>query len=184
MTHTLVGDDVQPGPTLYQLYRLTETADGHLIYFAASDSEMHGVFRALNRPELCEDPRFQVSERVRNAELLGGILHDEFRKWPTREILARMIAEDVPAGPVNTLEQALEDPQVLHNDAVFELEHPTVGRIRQAKPAARFDATPTDVRVPPPLHGEHTAEVLAELGYDEAACRRLAEEGVVVLPSR
>jgi formyl-CoA transferase/CoA:oxalate CoA-transferase len=93
-----------------------------------------------------------------------------------------MIAEDVPVGPVNTLEQALEDPQVLHNDAVFELEHPTVGRIRQAKPAARFDRTPTQVRVPPPLHGEHTAEVLAELGYDADARRKLAADGIVVLP--
>jgi crotonobetainyl-CoA:carnitine CoA-transferase CaiB-like acyl-CoA transferase len=184
MAHTLVGPDVQPGPTLYELYRLTETADGHLIYFAASDSEMHGVFRALNRSELCDDPRFQVFERAKNAEALGQILYDEFRKWPTREILERMIAEDVPVGPVNTLEEVMQDPQVLHNESVFELEHPTVGRIRQAKPAARFDATPTQVRRPPPLHGEHTEEVLAELGYDATARQRLAAEGAVVLPVR
>jgi crotonobetainyl-CoA:carnitine CoA-transferase CaiB-like acyl-CoA transferase len=181
MAHTLVGDGVVPGPTLYELYRLTETADGHLIYFAASDSEMHGVFRALNRSDLCQDPRFTVFERAKNAEALGQILYDEFRKWTTADILARMIAEDVPVGPVNSLEQVFDDPQILHNDSVFELEHPTVGRIRQAKPAARFDATPTEVRMPPPLHGEHTAEVLAELGYDEAACRRLVEDGVVAL---
>jgi formyl-CoA transferase/CoA:oxalate CoA-transferase len=93
-----------------------------------------------------------------------------------------MIAEDVPVGPVNTLEEVMQDPQVLHNESVFELEHPTVGRIRQAKPAARFDATPTQVRRPPPLHGEHTEEVLAELGYDAAARQRLAAEGAVVLP--
>jgi crotonobetainyl-CoA:carnitine CoA-transferase CaiB-like acyl-CoA transferase len=182
MAHTLVGPDVQPGPTLYELYRLTETADGHLIYFAASDSEMHGVFRALKRPELCDDPRFGVFERAKHAEVLGQILYDEFRKWPTREILARLLAEDVPVGPVNSLEQVLEDPQLRHNDSIFELEHPTVGRIRQPKPAARFEGTPTRVPTPPPLHAEHTAEVLAELGYDEAARRRLAADGVVVLP--
>lgn len=181
MAHTLMGDGVQPGPTLYELYRLTETADGHLIYFAASDAEMHGVFRALKRPDLCDDPRFQAFERGKNAEALGQILYDEFHKWATADILARMLAEDVPVGPVHTLEQVLDDPQIRHNGSVFELEHAVVGRIRQAKPAARFDATPTEVRIPPPLHGEHTAEVLAELGYDEAACGRLAEEGVVVL---
>jgi len=182
MAHTMLGDDVAPGPTLYEIYHLTETADGHLVYFAASDSEFHGLFRALGRPELCEDPRFSLWERGKNAEALGQILYDEFHKWPTQEILARMIAEDVPCGPVNSLEQALADPQVRHNGAVVEVEHPVVGRMRQAAPAARFDRTPPRPGKAAPLHGEHTEEVLKELGYDDAARKRLAEEGVIVSP--
>jgi crotonobetainyl-CoA:carnitine CoA-transferase CaiB-like acyl-CoA transferase len=179
MAHTLIGDGVEPGPTLYQIYRLTETADGHLIYFTASESEMHGLFRALGRPELCEDPRFQLWERAKNAEALGKILYEEFRKWPTQEILARMIAEDVPAGPVNSLEEMLEDPQILHNGTVIELEHPSVGRMRQAAPAAKFDRTPTAPGAAPPLHGEHTDAILDEHGYDEAARALLRAEGVI-----
>jgi crotonobetainyl-CoA:carnitine CoA-transferase CaiB-like acyl-CoA transferase len=180
MAHTMVGDGVDPGPTLYELYRLTETADGHLIYFAVSDSEMHGVFRALGRPELCEDPRFTLWERGKHAALLGEILADGFRKWPTSEILARLIAEDVPAGPVNSLEAVFDDPQLRHNQAIIELEHPTVGRIRQAAPAARFDKTPAQAGSAPPLLGEHTDEVLGELlGYDRNAIEALRKEGVL-----
>jgi crotonobetainyl-CoA:carnitine CoA-transferase CaiB-like acyl-CoA transferase len=179
MKQTMLGDDVAPGPTLYEMYRLTETADGHLVYFTASDSEFHGLLRALGRPELCDDPRFALWERAKHAEILGQILYDEFKKWPTAEILARMLEEDVPAGPVNTLDDALEDPQILHNESVLELEHPVAGRIRQAKPAARFDKTATEPSLPPPLHGEHTDEILAELGYDEAKREALRAAGVI-----
>jgi crotonobetainyl-CoA:carnitine CoA-transferase CaiB-like acyl-CoA transferase len=179
MKQTLLGEDVAPGPTLYEMYRLTETADGHLVYFSASDSEFHGLLRALGRADLIEDPRFQLFERAKHVEVLGQILYDEFKKWPTAEIIARLIAEDVPVGPVNSLDEALDDPQVRHNESVLELEHPVAGRMRQAKPAARFDRTPTHVTAPPPLHGEHTDAVLAEIGYDEARRESLRAAGVL-----
>jgi crotonobetainyl-CoA:carnitine CoA-transferase CaiB-like acyl-CoA transferase len=180
MKQTMIGEgEVAPGPTLYELYRLTETADGHLVYFAASDDEFHGLLRALGRTDLIEDPRFTIWERAKNAEAIGQILYDEFRKWPTAEILARLIAEDVAAGPVNSLDDALADPQILHNGSLLELEHPVAGRMRQAKPAARFDKTPTAVTSPPPLHGEHTDAVLAELGYDAAKRDALRAAGVI-----
>jgi crotonobetainyl-CoA:carnitine CoA-transferase CaiB-like acyl-CoA transferase len=179
MKQTMLGDDVTPGPTLYEMYRLTETEDGHLVYFAASDDEFHGLLRALGRADLIEDPRFTLWERAKNAEALGQILYDEFKKWPTTAILARLIEEDVPAGPVNSLDDALVDPQIVHNGSLLELEHPVAGRMRQAKPAARFDGTPTELTTPPPLHGEHTEQVLAELGYDEAKLASLRAEGVI-----
>lgn len=179
MKQTMLGEEVAPGPTLYELYRLTETEDGHLVYFAASDDEFHGLLRALGRAELIEDPRFALFERVKHAEAIGQILYDEFKKWPTAKILARLLEEDVPCGPVNSLEDALADPQIVHNGSLLELEHPVAGRMRQAKPAARFDGTPTEVSAPPPLHGEHTDEILAELGYDAAKIEALRAEGVI-----
>jgi crotonobetainyl-CoA:carnitine CoA-transferase CaiB-like acyl-CoA transferase len=179
MAHTLLGENIAGGPTLYELYRLTETADGHQIYFEASQDEMEGVFRALNRPELCQDPRFALFERAKNAEALGAILYEEFRKWPTKEITDRLIAEQVPVGPVNSLEDVFDDPQIKHNGCVFEQEHPKAGRLRQAMPAAKFDKTPTTPGRVAPLLGEHTEEVLAEFGYGAQARAELRGEGVI-----
>ncbi len=183
MAHTMVGDGVErPGPTLYQIYRLTETNDGHLIYFAASDSEFHGLFRALERPDLAEDERFatlQARSVPENFEAVGAILFEEFRKWSTDDILPRLLAEQVPAGPVHSLEQVIDDPQIRHNGVILERDHPVAGTIRQAAPAARFDKTPQEAGRLPPLHGEHTEEVLAEIGFDEATREKLRADGVI-----
>jgi crotonobetainyl-CoA:carnitine CoA-transferase CaiB-like acyl-CoA transferase len=180
MAHTMVGEGVTPGPTLYELYRLTETADGHLVFFAVTDAECHGLFRALGRPEWCEDPRLrELPSRIGHRELYEELVYGEFRKWSTREILARLAAEALPAAPVLSLEEVLADPQVRHNGILVERDHPTAGRIRQPRPAARFDRTPAEAGRLAPLPGEHTDEILAELGIDPEERRRLREAGVV-----
>ena len=182
MRHTMLGDGVSGGTALYEIYRLWETADGHLIYFAASDSEFHALFRAVGRSEWCEDERFATVAARTNPEnfaALGELLFREIKRWKTGELLERMIAEEVPVGPVLSLDEIFEDPQVRHNGTIFEAEHPVYGRYRQARPAARFDRTPAEAARMPPLHGEHTEEILAELGYDDAARAQLRDDGVI-----
>jgi crotonobetainyl-CoA:carnitine CoA-transferase CaiB-like acyl-CoA transferase len=180
MAHTMVGDGVRPGPTLYELYRLTETADGHLIYFAVSDAEFHGLFRALGEPGWCDDPRFRdLPSRMAHASVLEGMIRDAFRRWRTDEVLARMAAESLPAAPVLSLEQVIADPQVRHNETLLEREHPTAGVLRQPRPPARFDRTPAEAGRLAPLLGEHTDEILAELGLPEPERHALRAQGVV-----
>ena len=124
-------------------------------------------------------PRRTLRQRQHHLEEIGRILYAEFRKWRTSDILERMVAEDVPVGPVLGLEDLLDDPQIRHNGRVFEREHPSAGVLRQCKPAARFSATPQEPASLPPLLGEHTDELLEGLGYDEAARRALRADGVV-----
>jgi formyl-CoA transferase/CoA:oxalate CoA-transferase len=121
----------------------------------------------------------QERSKLENRELLGGMILEEMKKRPTRELVARMAEEDVPVGPVNSIEEMLVDPQIVHNDSWFEMDHPSAGKLRAPRPVARFGETPQEVRRMPPLHGEHTAEVLRELGFDEAAQAQLRAGGVI-----
>jgi len=182
MAHTFVGEGVRPGSTLYELYRLWETADGHLIYFTASEDEFQGLFRALGHPEWCSDPRFgSAAARRKPAHwaALGAALEAAFREWRTEDLLERLVAEQVPVGPVLSLEEIFEDPQVRHNQSIVESEHPSAGRMRQARPPARFSRTPQQPARPPPLHGEHSEEILRELGYREEDLVRLRADEVI-----
>ena len=86
------------------------------------------------------------------------------RAQTTASLCARLEAEDVPHAPVNRLETLHEDAQVVANALLVEMEHPSAGRMRTPRPVARFDATPASLRRPPPLLGEHGAELLRELG--------------------
>jgi crotonobetainyl-CoA:carnitine CoA-transferase CaiB-like acyl-CoA transferase len=186
IAHTFLGDETVPGVPLYELYRLWETADGHIIYFAASDVEFEGLFRAVGHPEWSDDERFNsIGARIvpENREALGGLLMEAILSIPTRELLERMAEEEVPVGPVLDLDQIAADPQVVHNEAILEFDHPTAGRYQQARPAARFDKTPQDPRRRmPALHGEHTEEVLRELGYADADLERARGAGVIPKP--
>lgn len=180
MRHTLLDEDAEDGPALYDVYRLWETADGHLVWFATVDREYHGLFRALGRPEWCEDERFcSVGARARNVEELGQLLYDELRKWETAKLYPRMVAEDVPVGPVLSIEEMLEDAQIKHNGMIEVRVHPAAGRMRQTRGAARFHGTPSEqVELAPEL-GEHTEEVLGQLGYDASRLAELRDEGVI-----
>jgi crotonobetainyl-CoA:carnitine CoA-transferase CaiB-like acyl-CoA transferase len=180
LKQTIVGDDVVPGIPLYDAYRLTDTEDGHLIYFMASKAEFHGLFRAIDRPDLIEDGRFNgPGMNPEDLGVLGEILEDEFRKWKTDEITARLVAEQVPVGPVLSLEEVFEDPQIRHNGLINERVHPTAGRIREVRPAAHFDGTVLEERPIAPLKGEHTDEILTELGIDAAERAALRADGIL-----
>jgi len=180
LKHTMLEEDAVPGFALYEVYRLTYTEDGQLIYFMASKAEFDGMFRALNRPDLIEDGRFDgPGVSAEDLGILGEILEEEFRKWKTAEITQRLVAEQVPVGPILSLDEVLEDPQIKHNDSVVEREHPTAGRIREARPGAHFGGTVPDMAPIAPLKGEHTDEILGDLGIEKAELDRLRADGVL-----
>lgn len=183
MSRTMLDDELfGQRATLGQVMSVTRCGTGELIYFVASDSERHGLFRALDRPDLIDDPRFGTIAGLSqpgNFAAMGEILAAEFEKWDAAALLPRLLAEDVPCGPVNDFETLLTDPQITHNDSIWEWDHPTGGRIRQARPAPRMSATPIEPQATAALLGEHTDEVLALLGHDAASIASLRERGIV-----
>ncbi len=181
IAHTMIGEGVDTAAALYDIYRLRETADGALVVLAASESEFQGLTRALNRIDLLADERFQsLGARIKNVVVLEEILVAEFSKWRAADILERLVAEDVPAGPVSSLEEVITDPQIQHNRAIVETDHPQAGRMRQPAPPARFDRTPSAAGSPAPLLGSHTDEVLSEIGLEQAERDSLREAGIIV----
>ena len=180
MKHTFLGEGASEGPALYERYHLSETKDGHVVTWTGADGEWHALFRALDRPELCTDERFATGRaRFENGEELGEILRREFRSQATADLLQRMQEEDVPGGPVHSLDDLVDDPQIAHNGQIFQRDHPTAGAIRQCGPAPRFSHTPTEPGPIAPLLGEHTDEILAELSYDPEKIASLREASVV-----
>ena len=159
-----------------------ETADGYITVGTISDSEWQGFCAASGRPDLAEDPRFNTpGGRAANATERILLMAEIIRERPTADWLQRLDANDVPSAPVLRRNEVIANEQVLARELVVELDHPDIGLVRQAKPAARFDRTPARIQGPAPRIGEHSAAILAEIGLEAAEIEQLATEEVVRL---
>ncbi|MEM7288359.1 MAG: CoA transferase [Actinomycetota bacterium] len=183
MGHTMYGEEVAPGALLYDIYRLQQTADGHIVYFSASDKEFAGLAEALGHPEWAQDERFATPESrfsPENFETLGAMLHNAFLQFTSAEIMERLHEHEVPGAPVLSLEEVFDDPQVRHNDAILEFDHPSAGPVKVAKPPVRWSHTSPEIRTSADHLGESTDEILAGAGYDADAIAALREAGVIL----
>jgi crotonobetainyl-CoA:carnitine CoA-transferase CaiB-like acyl-CoA transferase len=162
-------------------YRLFEARDKWFILAVGNDRQFDALCRAIGRPELAEDPRFRRnSDRVAGRDELEQILSDVFPTRTAEEWTEALLALGVPCGPVNSIADVFSDPQVKAREMLIELEHPTVGVIRQAGIPFKFTETPAEARRHPPLLGEQTDEVLRELlGLRDDELGELRREGAI-----
>ena len=182
MDHTLLGEGTSGGLRVVDIYQLTDCVDGKLIYFCANNAQLRGVLRALNRAELCDDPRFSTSEAVgkpENFEALGRIIVDEFAKVRRDDVLARLTEHDVPCGPILEPDEVPANEQIRASGSLVEWEHPEAGRVRQPRSPMHFSVTPAEFKTGCAQVGQHTEEVLRELGRSPDQIAALRTSGVI-----
>ena len=175
-----VGNEVDPAKAQMGLDLVFKTVDGYITAAAVSDAEWAGFCRAIRHDEWIEDSKFKTpADRSRNQSLRRQMMSDELAKWKSEEILKRMKIEDVPCAPILDRWSILEDEQVQENEVIEIHDHPTLGNVRQPRPAARFDRSPTKVTALAPFLGADNSAILAEAGYAEADIDRLELDGVL-----
>ena len=180
INETFIGDDVRRGLTMTDMYAVFEAADGFMAVYPSSNVEWRALCAAMERPELIEDERFRSpNRRGRNFESLQRELRRMFQGMGVAEVCRRLDAAGVPCAPMRPRGEVANDPQVIANELIVEQEFESLGRVRQPRPAARFGGTPTAIRTAAPALGEHTDQVLRELGRSDAQIARLRASGTI-----
>jgi crotonobetainyl-CoA:carnitine CoA-transferase CaiB-like acyl-CoA transferase len=177
--YTYLGED--PESRRRPFPRALKTRDGgHVLISSITDAQHQGCCRALGLDHLIDDERFaNLTARSEHMHELLALLAEQTRTLDTHTLCARLEAEDAPHAAVTALGDVPEHPQVVANGTLVELEHPHCGALRLPRPVENFDATPSSIRSLAPLLGEHTDEVLTELGLDAGAREKLRADGVL-----
>lgn len=177
---TFVGQEVTGRTAASFIDLIYETSNGFMTVAVMGNKEWTALTRALERPEWLDDARFKTPALCdQNIDDRLQMTQDVLKSRTTEEWLARLEVEGVPCAPVLTRDEVIRHPQVLASDILMETEHPVVGRLRQTRPAARFAKTPTEYRRGAPLLGEHTGEILGELGLSRQDIDALQKRGVI-----
>ncbi len=180
--HTFVGDELPRESAQSFIDLIYETKKGYISVAVQSNREWEGLCRAFNKPEWLQDPNFATATlRGKNIDMRlqmtqDVLLTDTADNWQTR-----LEAEDVPCAPVLTRTQLIRHPQTLANDAIAEIDHPVAGRLRQARPAPRFSQTPTSFRLPAPILGADSHQILGHIGLSDDEIEQMVSDGITSL---
>jgi crotonobetainyl-CoA:carnitine CoA-transferase CaiB-like acyl-CoA transferase len=161
-------------------YETFATSDGEIAVAVGSERQWARFVEAVGMPEIGDDVRFATNgARVAHRHELRPLLGARFKEAGSADWLSRLEAAEVPCGPLNDLAAALASPQARARGVLVDVEHPALGMVRQVAPPFALSRTPASVRTAPPLLGEHSAEILAELGYGSAEIEALRATGVI-----
>jgi crotonobetainyl-CoA:carnitine CoA-transferase CaiB-like acyl-CoA transferase len=162
-------------------YQGFETKDKYVIVAVGNDQLWVKFCKVIGRPDLAEDPRFKTNPlRVRNRKECIGILAPILKTRTRDEWVELLNRESIPCAPINTMDEVFSNPQVLHRKMLEVVDHPTAGKIKMVGIPVKYSDAETAIRRPPPLLGQHTAEILSEvLGYEAVRIEKLKADGVV-----
>jgi crotonobetainyl-CoA:carnitine CoA-transferase CaiB-like acyl-CoA transferase len=177
---TFVGKEVSTQRAATFIDLIYETRDGFISVSAMKNEHWEALCRVVGHPEWLDDERFSTpaardAHANERLELTQSVLYER----TAEEWLTLLDSAGVPSAPVLTRREMIDHPQVVASNLIIETEHPIAGPLRQTRPAARFDKTPPEIRRGAPLHGEHTTEVLAEIGLSSADIEQLKDLGAI-----
>ena len=178
---TMVGQEknVRRGQLAQDL--IFETKDGYITCGAVSDSEWEGMCAALDQPEWLTDERFSTPMgRIMNAKERIDGMGDVLKSKTSAQWLEKLDAHDVPCAPVLSRPEILENEQIIANELIRQYEHPRLGQIRQPRPGAKFSRSEIRTEAIAPGLGEHSEQILIELGVSKSQIAELIEDGVVM----
>jgi crotonobetainyl-CoA:carnitine CoA-transferase CaiB-like acyl-CoA transferase len=160
-------------------YQAFETKDGKwMVVAAANDRFFKKLAEAIGMPELAEDPRFKTNvDRVKNREVLVSMLQEVFKKKTRDEWISILREAGVPVAPVYDIDEVFEDPY--SREIVLEIPHPTLGKVRLLSEPGKINGERPNSELHPPLPGEHTIEILKEIGYSDEEIEKLIKDNVV-----
>jgi crotonobetainyl-CoA:carnitine CoA-transferase CaiB-like acyl-CoA transferase/2-hydroxychromene-2-carboxylate isomerase len=180
MQYTVVGTEATAADPNDRPDLVFKTSDGYITAGTISDSEWQGFCRASGDPELAKDLQFATpSARSVNATARINKMAEYIGQHTTAEWLERLDAADVPCAPILRRGEIIHNEQVIAREIIAEFDQPKVGRVRQPKPAARFEINAAAIGGPAPRVGEHSRDVLRELGYDDGAIDKMVAERCV-----
>lgn len=177
---TFVGKEVSSARAATFIDLIYETKSDYISVSVVSDEHWRGLCAAVGHPEWLEDDRFKTAAgRDRYANERLELTQEALLEKNADEWLEILDSAGVPCAPVLKRHEMIHHPQVEASGIVVETEHPHVGRLRQARNAARFEATPTEMRLGAPHHGEHTRAIMSDLGFSNAEIDGLIADGVI-----
>ena len=170
---------IQKAATFIDL--IYETKTDYITVSTMTNDQWSSFCEAANREHLLEDERFKTPAlRDENADIRLNLIQEALLERDAAEWLETLEEAGVPCAPVLTRRQMIDHPQVQASGIVIEHDHPHAGRLRQARPAARFEGTPTAIRYGGPLLGEHTYDLLGEIGYSESEIDAMVNSGALL----
>ena len=179
---TFVGDGAEPGPRVPDTYEITQCADGQLVHFPATPAHLCGLYRAINRPEMADDERYNGANGRISLEHwahIDGVVNQALGEMTVASAIQALHREGVPAAPVNQPDQVIDHPQVVHNQSLHTWDHPTSGVLRQPRHPVTFASSATPVPEFVDGIGEHTDEILRQLGRSVTQIDDLRSAGIV-----
>jgi len=177
---TLLGEDVDLRPPISHAYRFVALKDGYVAIAAITPDQVHGVMRAIGRPDFVDDPRFSTLQALlENLDEFERETKAAAAQLSVATCMANFEREDVPCAPVMSPAEIIEHPQVKQQGLVEIIHHPVMGRMLQTPPPARFSKSPALPACPAPALGADTLEILEALGLTAEQCQDLQTKGIV-----